>query len=121
MPKQSRALIVYKDALFRDCVSAILEGGGWTELSALEMDEFRPELIGRADAVIVEVGEQAAASWQRAVQPVLRRDQLPDRLLVVGVSFTEDRAHVLLSQRIGGATSRHLLGLLEAWSVDSDR
>lgn len=121
MPKQSRALIVYRDALFRDCVSAILEAGGWTELSALEMDQFEPELIGKADAVIVEVEEQARASWQQAVQPVLRRDQLPDRLLVVGVSFSDEKAHVVLSQQIGGPTSRQLLGLLKAWSGDSDR
>jgi hypothetical protein len=118
--RNSRALVVYRDALFRDCILAILAESGWRQLRTLEREDFRPEDVENAEAVIVEV-EKQDSDWWRTVQPALRKQGASERVLVLGVSFDDDEARLLVSQRVGNAAPARLLDLLEAWSGDGDR
>ena len=120
MLRHIRAAVVYRYALFRDCVSALLNQGGLRDVLTLELTKFKPELIGKAEAVIVEVERRDPNGW-RAMQLMLQGKRAPDRLLVLGVSFADEEIHLLASRRIRDAAPARLLGLLEAWSGEADR
>lgn len=115
MTKNARALVVYRDPLFRDCILAILAESGWREPLTLERSEFRAEDMKTVEAVIVEV-ERRDDDWWRTVQPALREQGASERVLVLGVSFDHDETRLLVSQRVGDAAPARLISLLEAWS-----
>lgn len=118
MSRVSRAVVVYKDALFRDCVTAILDRDGWRNPLTLELDNFEPESIAKSQAVIVQVAADDP-EWWRAVQPVLQQQRRNRRLLVMGMSFSDDEVHLFLTQRLPSADPGRLMDLLEAWAGDA--
>jgi hypothetical protein len=116
--KGPRAVVVYRDALFRDCLTAILDRDGWRNPLTLELREFKPGSVDKAQAVIVEVVPDDPG-WWLAVQPILQHQVVNSRVLVMGMSFADDEVQLFLTQRLPQAASDRLMDILEAWAGDS--